>query len=131
MLTDFWNEHRIEEVWLSSQLLRLGMPQHLKGFKCIIIAVVLCVKHPEYLDEMTCSLYPAVAQIMHTTPSRVERAIRYVIETAWLYGDIEYQRDVFGSSVNPSKGKPTNGMFISTMYYKMRRELVVCGKRGG
>lgn len=119
---EFLDQHMGEEIWLTHCLLNLGMPQHLSGFKCAMVAVVLCKERPEYLDAITGELYPAIAKIVGASTAAVERALRNAIELTWLYGSMEFQHDLFGNSVDPEKGKPTNAMFIATMYYRMRRE---------
>lgn len=126
---EFLDQNRVEEIWLTKMLLELGMPQHLRGFKCAVTAIILCMKNSKYLDAVTTELYPAAGRILGIKSSAVERALRNAIEIAWLYGDTEFQHSIFGRSVSPSRGKPTNTAFISTMYYKMRREFVICGKR--
>lgn len=119
---EFLDQHRGEEIWLTHCLLNLGMPQNLRGFKYAMIAVVLCKKRPEYLDAITGELYPAIAKIVGASTASVERALRTAIELTWLYGNMESQHDLFGNSVRPEKGKPTNAVFIATVYYRMRRE---------
>ncbi len=42
---------------------------------------MLCIKDKNYLESITKQLYPKVAEIYKTTPKRVERGIRNVIET--------------------------------------------------
>lgn len=126
---EFLDKHRAEEAWLTRRLLKLGMPQHLRGYKCATVAIILCMERSEYLDAITTELYPAMSKILSISTGAVERALRNAIEITWLYGDMESQCDLFGNSVNPHKGRPTNTMFIATMYYAMRREFVICGKR--
>ena len=58
-----------------------------------------------------------------TTPSRVERAIRYAIEVAWGRGQQEAVEGIFGYTVSASKGKPTNSEFIAMIADKLRLEL--------
>ena len=74
--------------------------------------------------ETTKVLYPAVAKTYQTTPSRVERAIRHAIEVAWDRGDVEVLNSFFGYTVSNSKGKPTNGEFISMIADKIRLDMV-------
>ena len=50
-----------------------------------------------------------------TTASRVERAIRHLIEVTWSRGDLEVLNRYFGNTLSPEKGKPTNGEFIARM----------------
>ena len=37
----------------------------------------------DILNSITKQLYPTIAKMHKTTPSRVERAIRHAIEVAW------------------------------------------------
>ena len=68
---------------------------------------------------------------MHqTTPSRVERAIRHAIEVAWLRGKMDVIDELFGYTINASKGKPTNSEFIALIADKIRlehRAELLCG----
>ena len=77
----------------------------------------------EMLNGITKVLYPAVAEKYHTTPSRVERAIRHAIEVAWGRGKIDTLQNVFGYTINMGKGKPTNSEFIAMIADKLRLEL--------
>jgi two-component system response regulator (stage 0 sporulation protein A) len=73
----------------------------------------------EIINAVTKALYPAVAKRFHTTPSRVERAIRHAIEVAWDRGDIEVLQKYFGYTVSNAKGKPTNSEFIAMIADKL------------
>ncbi|MFQ9768630.1 MAG: sporulation initiation factor Spo0A C-terminal domain-containing protein [Clostridia bacterium] len=59
----------------------------------------------------------------HTTPSRVERAIRHAIEVAWGRGQQEVVENIFGYTISAAKGKPTNSEFIAMIADKLRLEL--------
>jgi two-component system response regulator (stage 0 sporulation protein A) len=50
----------------------------------------------------------------------VERAIRHAIELAWDRGDCDVLDDMFGYTVQKSKGKPTNSEFIALISDYMR-----------
>lgn len=64
---------------------------------------------------ITKELYPALANAYHTTPSRVERAIRHSIEAAWLRSDRQTQLKWFGGSINPNTGKLSNGEYVARL----------------
>ena len=68
-------------------------------------------------------MYPSVATTYNTTPSRVERAIRHAIEVAWSRGRLDTLQNVFGYTINVTKGKPTNSEFIVTIADKLRLEI--------
>lgn len=64
---------------------------------------------------MTKELYPAIARQFGSTPSRVERAMRHAIETAFERGDPGTIEHCFAFSISGDKGKPTVSEFISRM----------------
>lgn len=103
-----------------SQLLHnLGIPSHIKGYKYIRQCILISCKSNRLL-HVTKDLYPEVAMIFNSTPSRVERAIRHAIEISWTRGDINLMDELFGFSVSVEKSKPTNSEFISTIADRIR-----------
>lgn len=94
-------------------LTELGMPAHLKGYRCTITAIKLLIEKPDTLDSITKDLYPMVAQEHDTSASRVERAIRHGVECVWDRADYETLLSHFGNTISRYKGKPTNGEFLS------------------
>lgn len=60
-------------------------------------------------------LYPMVAKKFGSTPSRVERAMRHAIESAWERGDPYTIEHCFGYSISADKGKPTVSEFVCRM----------------
>ena len=67
----------------------IGVPAHIKGYQYLRSAIKLSVEDNEMLGSVTKLLYPTVAKMYSTTPSRVERAIRHAIEVAWDRGDVD------------------------------------------
>lgn len=61
-----------------------------------------------------------VAADFHTTPVRVERAIRHAVEVAWIGGDLDILQHYFGYTVSNTKGKPTNREFVAIVADKLR-----------
>ena len=61
--------------------------------------------------------------IFDTTASRVERAIRHLIEVTWSRGDWDSLNRCFGNTVSAEKGKPTNGEFIARMSNVIKQRL--------
>lgn len=91
----------------------VGIPAHIKGYYYIRSAIVYAMDNPIALQMITKRLYPAVAKMHQTTPSRTERAIRNAIEVAWSRGKLKKAEEIFGYTVDSSKGKPTNSEFIA------------------
>ena len=111
------------EYLIRELLLELGAPDHLVGHPYTVQAILLVVQDRTYIDSITFGLYPQLAVIFDTTASRVERAIRHLIEVTWARGDWEVLNRYFGNTVSAEKGKPTNGEFIARMSNVVKQRL--------
>lgn len=96
-------------------LLELGAPDHLLGHPYVIEGILLVVQDRTYINNITFGLYPQLAAHFDTTASRVERAIRHLVEVTWTRGDMDVIAKYFGNTVSMDKGKPTNGEFIARL----------------
>ena len=96
-------------------LLELGAPDHLVGHPYVIRGILLVMEDRMYINNITMILYPKLAVEFDTTPARVERAIRHLIEVTWGRGDLDILEKYFGNTISASRGKPTNGEFIARM----------------
>lgn len=107
--------------WIVTDIIhQIGIPAHIKGYHYLRTAIILCVNNSEMIDSVTKLLYPTVAKLYATTPSRVERAIRHAIEIAWDRGDVDTLDSYFGYTIHTSKGKPTNSEFVALIADKLR-----------
>ncbi|MGI6146110.1 MAG: response regulator [Firmicutes bacterium] len=111
------------EELVSKALRELGVPANLKGYEYLRDAVLMAMKQGYVMGSVTKVVYPAIAKARNTTPSRVERAIRHAIETAWIRGDINILNEVFGHTVDAEKGRPTNSAFIARVADKILIEM--------
>ncbi len=100
----------------------IGVPAHIKGYQYLRDAIIMSVKDMEMLNSITKVLYPTIAKMHQTTPSRVERAIRHAIEVAWSRGKMDTIDELFGYTVSTGKGKPTNSEFVALIADKIRLE---------
>lgn len=109
---------------------QIGIPAHIKGYHYLREAIILSLNDEEMLESITKLLYPTVAKNFNTTASRVERAIRHAIETAWDRGDVDVLNGMFGYTISVGKGKPTNSEFIAliTDNLRLRFKLAVAAK---
>lgn len=107
--------HESRTPSLVKYLRELGVPPHFKGYKYVTSAVEAVIKKPEILHGgITKELYPLVAsKYPGATPSRVERAIRYAVETVFLHGDPDKLHKTF--VLRTGQDKPTNATFIATL----------------
>lgn len=111
------------EIMVSIIIREIGIPPHLLGNLYIRESIILAIKDYSILKKITTKLYPEIAQEYNTTPSNVERAIRHGIEVAWGRGNETLIENIFGYTVSPLKGKPTNSEFIAGITDKLIDEL--------
>ncbi|HDR6021379.1 TPA: sporulation transcription factor Spo0A [Bacillus anthracis] len=107
---------------ITSIIHEIGVPAHIKGYMYLREAISMVYNDIELLGSITKVLYPDIAKKYNTTASRVERAIRHVIEVAWSRGNIDSISSLFGYTVSMSKAKPTNSEFIAMVADKLRLE---------
>ena len=109
-----------DELTVTEILHQIGVPAHIKGYQFLRDAILLTMDEPDYINAVTKRLYPEIAKKNGTTASRVERAIRHVIEVAWDRGDVDTLNSYFGYTIHNLRGKPTNSEFIAMIADKMR-----------
>ena len=110
------------EALVTSIIHEIGVPAHIKGYQYLRDSIIMSVQDMEMLNSITKILYPTIAKMHQTTPSRVERAIRHAIEVAWSRGKMDTIDELFGYTVNGGKGKPTNSEFIALIAERIRLE---------
>ena len=111
------------EALVTNLIHEVGVPAHIKGYQYLREAIIMVINDIEVINQITKQLYPDIAKKFHTTPSRVERAIRHAIEVAWSRGKADEVENIFGYTVSATKGKPTNSEFIAMIADKLRLEL--------
>ena len=82
---------------------------------------MMAVDDQEVLVGITKGLYPDIAKHYKTTASKVERAIRHAIESAWKKNGPQVYFEMAGYL--PAE-KPTNGQFIAALseYFRLSEE---------
>ncbi len=111
------------EALVTNVIHEVGVPAHIKGYQYLREAIMMVIKNTDVINQITKQLYPEIAGKYHTTPSRVERAIRHAIEVAWGRGEQGTVENIFGYTVSANRGKPTNSEFIAMIADKLRLEL--------
>ena len=119
MIDNIRNTDDMDQI-VSSVLLNLGVTPNLRGYGYVKDAIKIVCNNPLALDGITKIVYPDVAKHFNTTSSRVERAIRHMIEKTWTIGTMSEIDRIFGSAYDPKKGKPTNSEFIATICEYLR-----------
>lgn len=98
-------------------LLEMGVNPKIKGFKYTLDAIELIEKDETVLESMVKGLYMQIAENNQTIASRVERAIRHMIESVATYSSLE----IFEKYVSMNGDKITNSKFISSLYYNLSK----------
>lgn len=110
-------KHPEWEEYLDHWMLEMGIPQDILGYYYIMAAVFYAAEDANLVvRSVTKELYPKVAKLCDSTPSRVERAIRHAIELG-----CRYVVSACGNAINPNSGKPSNAELIALMANKVRR----------
>jgi len=111
------------EADISATLSRMGISASIKGYHFIRRAIMMAVDNEEALIGITKGLYPDIGKLFKTSASKVERAIRHAIESAWKKNGQQVYFEVVGY-LTPDK--PTNGQFIAalTEYFRIRQNEV-------
>lgn len=104
-------------------LRELGAPCHLTGYDKVVCAIKFVIEDPDRLGKISHRLYPEVANACDSTASRVERAIRHLVEVAWLRHDTEDAFRIFGHTIDINRGKPTNSEFIAACARIVKRRM--------
>lgn len=110
------------ETRITRLIHKVGIPAHIKGYQYLRTAIAKTYGNPNLINSVTKELYPSIAKQYDTTSSRVERAIRHAIEVAWDRGDCDVLAEMFGYTVQKTKGKPTNSEFIALISDNLRLE---------
>lgn len=122
------NDKTHMEMVVTDIIHQIGIPAHIKGYHYLREAILLAIDDTDMLESVTKLLYPTVAKRFDTSPSRVERAIRHAIETAWDRGDVDVLNSMFGYTINGGKGKPTNSEFIALITDNLRLRFKLSSK---
>ncbi|MCI8961399.1 MAG: hypothetical protein HFJ18_00520 [Clostridia bacterium] len=113
------SKEEVEQI-VAKHIHDIGVPANLKGYKYLRTAIVMMIEDPSLTKGITKIIYPSIAKKFQDTSSRVERAIRHAIEVAWLRGNAGLINELFGYTVNPEKGRPTNSEFIALITEHIR-----------
>lgn len=110
-------------VFVAEQLQEMGMQENLKGFVYLAHAITLVSVDYDMVKHATSNLYPRIAAEYGVTDHSVERAIRHAIETTWTRGSMEVLHRIFGNSIDPQRGKPTNTECIAMLVERLLEKL--------
>lgn len=112
---------------ISDTLLDVGINPGLLGWDYLKVGVEMVYNDREYLRNMTGKLYPDIAKEVGSTTSRVDRAIRHAIESAFNNMAEDTRKKYFGNVVSMNSGKVTNTTFIAVIVERIQNNIQVDG----
>ena len=114
-----WEEAQELYACACTLLSRIGMHESLKGFDYLAWAAALAYTNEARLFAVGRQLYAPIAERFGTTPQNVERLIRHAVEST-MDTDAHGVYHVFGNTIDPARGKPTNAQAIGLLVQRMR-----------
>ena len=107
-------------------LLSLGITPNYVGFFYAEHGILLAMEDPRRLTLITKQLYPMIAEHFGVTWRAVERAIRTVVNEAWLHGNrVMLEKVLCQTLLEP----PTNGRFIGAAAYYLKGKAALPKKK--
>lgn len=114
-------ERAQEDFDRASALLRqMGMRGSLHGFTFLAWAAALACEREDRLYTLGERIYVPIADRFSTTPQNVERLIRHAVESTMDAVGARGVYGFFGNTIDPTRGKPTNGQMIGMLAQRMR-----------
>ena len=108
---------------LTKLLCDIGLPTNINGFHFIRYAIIYVYEN-NYINKPMNDIYEIVSKKYDTSKENVERCIRHAIDVSWNRGDLDIIDDIFGSSVDINKSKPTNSEYIYTIADRLKMDIV-------
>ena len=99
---------------VTKMFFEMKLPKNLLGYQYTRTAILLLLEDPDLIHQMTKGLQPAIAKKHNSSVTKVERAIRNLIEVQaqsknWKATNARLGIELFGQEKNP-----TVGQFLST-----------------
>lgn len=99
--------------YITSLLVRLGVRTSQQGFRFLRRGILMMMEDPT--QQLTKSLYPAIAEEFGTTRDNVEKGLRTAVTCAWRNRRDEVWRFYFPPAPTGQIPKPTAGQFIKRL----------------
>lgn len=94
---------------------QLGLARKEKGFERFSYAIAVTAQEFERAGSVTKLLYPDLAKHFQTTPEKIERSLRHLIEKSWEKGEKTRFEELFGYHRDNSEIRPTNSEYIAIL----------------
>ena len=117
------SQHETLDELIENLLDDLSFKKKTKGRACAAWLLHRMVPSPWLESEPLNRLYADCAQHFASSPAAVERSLRAAVETVFTQGDLSSIDRVFGATVDPERGKPTNRAFLIQAAQQLRYSL--------
>lgn len=117
-----WDALRPAQMRSGALLTQMGMHASLKGYEYLCCAAALAYESEARLFSVGKGIYEPIAAHFHTTRENVERLIRHAIESTMSAARARGVYSLFGNTIDPARGKPTNAQVIAMLVQRMRVE---------
>ena len=94
---------------------QLGLARKEKGFERLSYAIAVTAQEFERAGSVTKLLYPDLAKHFQTTPEKIERSLRHLIEKSREKGEKTRFEELFGYHRDNSEVRPTNSEYIAIL----------------
>lgn len=101
---------------------QMGMHASLRGHGYLCSAAALAFERESRLYAVGKGIYEPIAAHHNTSKENVERLIRHAIESTMSAARARGVYSLFGNTIDPAKGKPTNAQVIAMLVQRMRVE---------
>ncbi len=115
-----WDELQAAQQCAAALLTQMGMHASLKGYAYLSYAAALAYENEVRLFSVSKGIYEPIAVRYGTTRENVERLIRHAIESTMSAARAKGVYSLFGNTIDPAKGKPTNAQTIALLVQRLR-----------
>lgn len=98
---------------ITALLVQLGVPTSQQGFRYLRRGIQRMIEDPS--QQLTKSLYPALAEEFATSAANVEKSLRTAVTTAWTRRREDIWQRYFPISPSGEIPRPTTGQFLSRL----------------
>ena len=98
---------------INAMLVALGAPASQQGFRFLRSGILLLMEDPT--QQLTKSLYPAIAAEFNTSATNVEKGMRTTVSAAWRRRSDAVWRAYFPATSSGQIPKPTAGQFLARL----------------
>lgn len=117
-----WNALAPLQQQACALLEQMGMHASLKGYIYLSHAAALAYENESRLFHVGREIYGPIAGYFGTTCGNVERLIRHAVESTMTAARARGVYSLFGNTIDPAKGKPTNAQVIALLVQRLRVE---------